>query len=196
MRPGHAALCKQLLTGVAAFGGSLSGRTAPAQGASGGTPAPLDSPGGRPRWPSTRRREPRHVAPRAGRVDQPRGATDGRTRRSEAVTQSLRRPCQCSRDRRWQSRDRGCHRPRVTDAPLEPRTRLTRLPERQVEEASALAAVLDAATIAHLALAREDGPVVLPVLHVGADDRIVLHGSKGVRYLPARGSGRPSRRLA
>lgn len=75
--------------------------------------------------------------------------------------------------------------------PKPPRTRLTRLPQRQVEDASALCAVLDAGTVAHLALSRDDGPVVLPVLYARDRDRLLLHGSTGSDIFRLAAGGAP-----
>lgn len=66
---------------------------------------------------------------------------------------------------------------------LQPRTRLTRHPERQRHERAELYAVLDSGTVAHLAVCRDDGPVVLPLLYARDGDRLLLHGSTGAGAL-------------
>jgi len=59
------------------------------------------------------------------------------------------------------------------------RTKLTRLPYRQVTERRVLNEVLDAGLIAHVALCADGLPVVLPVGYARDGDRLLLHGSTG-----------------
>lgn len=54
-----------------------------------------------------------------------------------------------------------------------------RLPEYQVFDREALYAILDEALIAHLGVAREGKPVVLPFACARDDDAVLLHGSTG-----------------
>jgi nitroimidazol reductase NimA-like FMN-containing flavoprotein (pyridoxamine 5'-phosphate oxidase superfamily) len=62
-------------------------------------------------------------------------------------------------------------------------TRVTRHPERQRHEIADLHAILDAGTVAHLGLCRDDGPVVLPLLYARDGNRLLLHGSTGAGVL-------------
>ncbi|NQX12851.1 pyridoxamine 5'-phosphate oxidase family protein [Microbacteriaceae bacterium VKM Ac-2855] len=59
------------------------------------------------------------------------------------------------------------------------RTRLTRMRERQVFDRAALDEILDEALIAHVGLARDFGPVVLPMLFARDGDDLLVHGSSG-----------------
>jgi uncharacterized protein len=59
-----------------------------------------------------------------------------------------------------------------------PRTRISRVPERAVYEREAIAAILDAAPVCHVATVDPDGcPVVIPTLHARDGDALYLHGS-------------------
>lgn len=58
-------------------------------------------------------------------------------------------------------------------------TRLTRMRERQVFDRDALDEILDEALIAHVALVRDFGPVVLPTLFARDGDDVLIHGSTG-----------------
>lgn len=59
------------------------------------------------------------------------------------------------------------------------RTRLTRKPDRQITDRATLNRILDAGLIAHVALCRDGGPVVLPVGYARDRDRLLIHGSTG-----------------
>jgi nitroimidazol reductase NimA-like FMN-containing flavoprotein (pyridoxamine 5'-phosphate oxidase superfamily) len=69
------------------------------------------------------------------------------------------------------------------------RTRLTRLPYRQVTDRSVLYEVLDAGLVAHVALTTDHGPVVLPVGYGRDGERLLLHGSTGGGLLRAAVAG-------
>jgi nitroimidazol reductase NimA-like FMN-containing flavoprotein (pyridoxamine 5'-phosphate oxidase superfamily) len=59
-----------------------------------------------------------------------------------------------------------------------PRTRISRVPERAVYEREAIAAILDAAPVCHVATVDPDGrPMVIPTLHARDGDALYLHGS-------------------
>jgi uncharacterized protein len=73
------------------------------------------------------------------------------------------------------------------------RTKVRRLPEKQVTERSALNAVLDAARVAHVGVADADGQIyVLPVAFARDDDDLLIHGSTGSRLFRALGAGAPT----
>lgn len=62
------------------------------------------------------------------------------------------------------------------------RTRIRRLPEKAVGDLAVLHAILDAARVAHVGFADEDGrPVVIPTGAARAGDRLLLHGSTASR---------------
>jgi uncharacterized protein len=58
-----------------------------------------------------------------------------------------------------------------------PFTKVHRLPDRADYDRTAVHAVLDAATIAHVGLVRDERPVVIPLLFGRHDDALYLHGS-------------------
>jgi len=62
------------------------------------------------------------------------------------------------------------------------RTKVRRLPEKQVTDRSALYAILDAARVAHVGVADADGQTyVLPVAFARDGDHLLIHGSTGSR---------------
>jgi uncharacterized protein len=63
------------------------------------------------------------------------------------------------------------------------RTTVRRLPERAAYDRSAVHAVLDEGFIAHVGLATDDGPVVIPMLYARDGDRVLVHGSPASRLL-------------
>lgn len=73
----------------------------------------------------------------------------------------------------------------------EPTTRVRRLPEKQVMARTDLDAVLDAARVAHVGLAVDGQPYVLPVAYARDGDRVLLHGSTGSRLFRALAAGTP-----
>lgn len=77
-----------------------------------------------------------------------------------------------------------------TRLPLDTTTRLTRHQERQVTEAQQLYDILDGALVAHVAVVRDDRPVVLPMACARDHDTLLLHGSTGGGVLRA-GKGLP-----
>jgi hypothetical protein len=56
-------------------------------------------------------------------------------------------------------------------------TRLGRLPDRGSHEPAAIAAILDAAPMCHVAFVDDGRPVCIPTLHVRIDDAVYVHGS-------------------
>jgi nitroimidazol reductase NimA-like FMN-containing flavoprotein (pyridoxamine 5'-phosphate oxidase superfamily) len=75
--------------------------------------------------------------------------------------------------------------------PVSARTRITRLPDRQVTERQALYDLLDAALVAHVGVVRDGAPVVLPLGFARDGDSILLHGSTGGGLLRAAAAGAP-----
>jgi nitroimidazol reductase NimA-like FMN-containing flavoprotein (pyridoxamine 5'-phosphate oxidase superfamily) len=70
------------------------------------------------------------------------------------------------------------------------RTKVRRLPEKQVTERSALNAILDAARVAHIGLTDADGQTyVLPVAFARDGDDLLIHGSTGSRLFRALAAG-------
>jgi uncharacterized protein len=70
------------------------------------------------------------------------------------------------------------------------RTRVRRLPEKQVFERAALNDVLDAARVAHVAATDPDGqPYVLPVAFARDGDDLLMHGSTGSRLFRSLAAG-------
>jgi uncharacterized protein len=59
------------------------------------------------------------------------------------------------------------------------RTRVTRLPYRQVHDRRVLHEVLDAGLVAHVGVVRDGVPVILPVGFARDGDSLLLHGSTG-----------------
>jgi nitroimidazol reductase NimA-like FMN-containing flavoprotein (pyridoxamine 5'-phosphate oxidase superfamily) len=75
----------------------------------------------------------------------------------------------------------------------EGRTRVRRLPEKQVRDRAVLDAVLDAARVAHVAVVDGEGrPYVLPVAHARDGDRVLFHGSTGSRLFRGLAAGAPT----
>ena len=74
----------------------------------------------------------------------------------------------------------------TTDAspgPPSARATVRRVPDRAAYDRAAAHAVLDEALVAHVGLATDDGPVVVPMLHARDGDRLLLHGSPASRLL-------------
>jgi nitroimidazol reductase NimA-like FMN-containing flavoprotein (pyridoxamine 5'-phosphate oxidase superfamily) len=63
------------------------------------------------------------------------------------------------------------------------RTTVRRLPERGAYDRSTVHAVLDEGFVAHVGLATDDGPVVIPMLYARDGDRVLVHGSPASRLL-------------
>ena len=73
------------------------------------------------------------------------------------------------------------------------RTRVRRLPEKQVTDRAVLDAVLDAARVAHVAVVDEAGrPYVVPVAHARDGDAVLFHGSTGSRLFRGLATGAPT----
>ncbi|HKY67851.1 MAG TPA: pyridoxamine 5'-phosphate oxidase family protein [Acidimicrobiales bacterium] len=68
-------------------------------------------------------------------------------------------------------------------SPPSARTAVRRLPERGSYDRAAAHAVLDEGLVAHVGIATDDGPVVIPMLYGRDGDRLLLHGSPASRLL-------------
>lgn len=74
-----------------------------------------------------------------------------------------------------------------------PRTRVRRLPEKQVFARAALDAILDAGRVGHLATSDDERqPYVLPVAYARDRDQIIVHGSTGGRLFRSLTAGAPT----
>jgi nitroimidazol reductase NimA-like FMN-containing flavoprotein (pyridoxamine 5'-phosphate oxidase superfamily) len=73
------------------------------------------------------------------------------------------------------------------------RTKVRRLPEKQVTERSTLNDILDAARVAHIGVTDTDGQTyVLPVAFARDGDDLLIHGSTGSRLFRVLASGAPT----
>lgn len=75
--------------------------------------------------------------------------------------------------------------------PTSDRTRVTRLPYRQVHDRRVLHEILDAGLVAHVGVVRDGVPVVLPVGYARDGDSLLLHGSTGGGLLRQAAAGAP-----
>ncbi len=69
------------------------------------------------------------------------------------------------------------------------RTRVRRLPEKQVEDRAVLDTVLDAGRVAHVAVVDDGQPYVLAVAYARDGDRVLFHGSTGSRLFRSIAAG-------
>jgi nitroimidazol reductase NimA-like FMN-containing flavoprotein (pyridoxamine 5'-phosphate oxidase superfamily) len=67
--------------------------------------------------------------------------------------------------------------------PPSDRTTLRRIPERGSHDRAVADAILDEGLVAHVGLATDDGPVVIPTLYARDGDGLLLHGSPASRLL-------------
>jgi len=79
---------------------------------------------------------------------------------------------------------------RRTDAPSE-RVRLRRVHEKAAYDRDAVKAILDEALVAHVGLAHEGQPFVIPTLHARVGEEVYVHGSSASRTLRAVGAAVP-----
>lgn len=70
-----------------------------------------------------------------------------------------------------------------------PRTTVKRLPERGSYDRADAHAILDEGLVAHVGLATDSGPVVIPMLYGRDGDRLLLHGSPASRLLRSGAKG-------
>ena len=72
----------------------------------------------------------------------------------------------------------------------EDRTRVRRIPEKQVDDRAVLDAILDAGRVGHLAVIDEtEQPFVLPVAYARDGDRLLVHGSTASRLFRTLAAG-------
>ncbi|HEX6421691.1 MAG TPA: pyridoxamine 5'-phosphate oxidase family protein [Acidimicrobiales bacterium] len=71
----------------------------------------------------------------------------------------------------------------ATAGPPSARTAVRRLPERASYDRSEVDAILDEGLVAHVGIATDEGPVVIPMLYARDGDRLLLHGSPASRLL-------------
>ncbi|MGW6704918.1 pyridoxamine 5'-phosphate oxidase family protein [Streptomyces sp. NPDC054956] len=72
-----------------------------------------------------------------------------------------------------------------------PRTTALRYPERVTYDREAAYAILDEALTVHVGFGTDDGPVVIPTLHMREGDRLLLHGSAHGRFMTTAAAGTP-----
>lgn len=75
--------------------------------------------------------------------------------------------------------------------PKTPRSKIKRLAERGHYDTASVYAVLDAGLIAHIGIAPEGQPVVIPVMYGRKDDEVYFHGAKASRLLKYVQTGAP-----
>jgi nitroimidazol reductase NimA-like FMN-containing flavoprotein (pyridoxamine 5'-phosphate oxidase superfamily) len=75
--------------------------------------------------------------------------------------------------------------------PTSDRTRVTRLPYRQVHDRRVLHEILDAGLVAHVGVVRDGVSVILPVGYARDGDSLLLHGSTGGGLLRQAAAGDP-----
>ena len=73
--------------------------------------------------------------------------------------------------------------------PKSERSKLRRIPDRGHYDRETVYDVLDAGMIAHVGIALEGQPFVIPLLYARQDDEIVLHGAKASRLLKVAAAG-------
>ena len=73
--------------------------------------------------------------------------------------------------------------------PPSDRTMLRRIPERGSHDRDVADAILDEGLVAHVGLATDRGPVVIPTLYARDGDRLLLHGSPASRLLRGGATG-------
>ncbi|MFB6523436.1 pyridoxamine 5'-phosphate oxidase family protein [Streptomyces sp. NPDC056401] len=71
------------------------------------------------------------------------------------------------------------------------RTTAQRYPERVTYDRDAVYAILDEALAVHVGFTTEDGPVVIPTLHMRVGDQLLLHGSAFGRFIKTAAEGAP-----
>lgn len=73
--------------------------------------------------------------------------------------------------------------PGMAPSPPSARTAVRRLPERGAYDRATADAILDEGLVAHVGLATDHGPVVIPLLYARDGGRVLLHGSPAAGLL-------------
>lgn len=73
-----------------------------------------------------------------------------------------------------------------------PRTRVRRMPARADYDRETIEAILDEALVAHVGLAVEGQPYVIPTLHARVGESVYFHGSSASRTVRALAAGTPA----
>ena len=76
--------------------------------------------------------------------------------------------------------------------PAPPRTQVRRIPENAVSDVGSLYAVLDAASVAHVAVVQDGQPFVLPMACARDGEHLLLHGSTASRLMTTLSAGAPT----
>jgi nitroimidazol reductase NimA-like FMN-containing flavoprotein (pyridoxamine 5'-phosphate oxidase superfamily) len=74
----------------------------------------------------------------------------------------------------------------------QPRTQVTRHPEKASTGRSDLDAILDSVRVGHFALSTDRGPVAIPTAIARDGDRVLAHGSTGSRWMRSLAAGTPT----
>ncbi|MEP6852065.1 MAG: pyridoxamine 5'-phosphate oxidase family protein [bacterium] len=82
--------------------------------------------------------------------------------------------------------------PSPQSEPSSARTRVRREPHRGVYDRAAIAAVLDAGLVCHLAFVHDGQPFAVPTLHARVGDVVYVHGSAASRALRTLRAGAPA----
>ena len=69
------------------------------------------------------------------------------------------------------------------------RTKLHRVPHKEIKDRQVLHQILDAALVGHVGFVHEDQPFVIPVAIARHEDSLLLHGSKASRLFKTLASG-------
>jgi len=76
-------------------------------------------------------------------------------------------------------------------APVSPRTKVRRHPERGVYESETIRAILDEGMVAHVGFVENGTPVVIPTAYGRDADTLYLHGSAAAAWCKRSGGGEP-----
>ena len=71
------------------------------------------------------------------------------------------------------------------------RTQINRLKKRSVEDREVMYDILDSTILCHIGYVENEQPFVLPYAFTRDEDRILIHGSSGARFMRALSAGAP-----